>query len=227
MRSVCSVQAWGVSIGKLVFWHWSQPVAYFYVLVCFYCTLDPWQRIFGCIVAAREAIYLISTILAFKICRVYLLLELSFEVKWETVSTWIIYLFAPHNYVALCIARALRTTGARQFVYDVDANGQRLTTGKEACTRSFLCCLLFLVNRQFTPPTVSVQVILKTKSGIILASRTPGGSCALWGGRNFSQTVQVWSRYSCCSEMRIPRSTARLQLGTYLRQGRSSSPRRR
>ena len=137
MKCLCdkSVQAWGVSIGKLVLWHWSQPIAYFYVLFCFYCTLNPWQRIFGCIVAAREGIYLISTILAFKICRVYLLIELSFEVKWEVVSTWIIYLFAPHNYVALCIARALRTTGARQYVYDVDSHGRRLTSGEQACAQ--------------------------------------------------------------------------------------------
>lgn len=75
-------------------------------------------------VCRREGIYLISTLLAFKICRVYLLLELSWEMKWETVSSWIIYLFAPHNYVALCIARALRTTGARRYVYDVAGEGK-------------------------------------------------------------------------------------------------------
>ena len=41
----------------------------------------------------------------------YLLLELGYDATPETVSNWIIYLFAPHNYVALCIARALRTIG--------------------------------------------------------------------------------------------------------------------
>ena len=53
-------QAWGVSIGKLVFWHWSQPLAYFYVLFCFYCTLDKWQRIFGCIVAACVTLHCVT-----------------------------------------------------------------------------------------------------------------------------------------------------------------------
>jgi hypothetical protein len=39
-----------------------------------------------CCVDRREGIYLISTFLALKICRVYLLLELSMEFKLETVS---------------------------------------------------------------------------------------------------------------------------------------------
>jgi drug/metabolite transporter superfamily protein YnfA len=64
-------QAKGVSIGKLMLWHWSQPVAYFYVLYAFFCTLNRWQRIFGCVVAAREGIYLISTLVALQLCPVY------------------------------------------------------------------------------------------------------------------------------------------------------------
>ena len=39
-----------------------------------------------CCINRREGIYLISTFLALKICRVYLLLELSMELKLETVS---------------------------------------------------------------------------------------------------------------------------------------------
>ena len=65
--------------------------------------------------------------------------------KWETVSSWIIYLFAPHNYVALCIARALRTIGARQYVYDALGAGKFAFAMPQPC--QVLLCNLGFVRR--------------------------------------------------------------------------------
>ena len=109
--------------GKMLLWHWTQPLSYFAVFGVYYCSLDDVQRFFGMWVAQREALYLVSTLLALWLNPVYLLLELDGVLRpaaegwaegrcgwWRRVDgaalkKWVLYLLAPHHYVALCVAR--------------------------------------------------------------------------------------------------------------------------
>ena len=59
----------------LLFWHWIQPVTYFVVLAIFSREIDDVQYVLGCLVAVREAIYLISSIACLWLCPAYLLVD--------------------------------------------------------------------------------------------------------------------------------------------------------
>lgn len=102
-------QALSVAIAKLVLWHWSQPVAYLVVLRVYYCDLDPQQVAFAQVVAAREVLYLSTTIVGILLCPSYLLLDIATvwnEAKATTTKLLrvAVYVLTPHNYVALCLA---------------------------------------------------------------------------------------------------------------------------
>ena len=66
------------SLANLLLWHWSQPVVYLSMLVpyrCYVASLGVWQQRFAAIVAAREVLYLFSTLLATWQCPVFLLMD--------------------------------------------------------------------------------------------------------------------------------------------------------
>ena len=73
-------QAIASAVTKLLLWHWSQPVVYLWMLAvyrCFVASLGSWQQRFASIVAAREVLYLCSTLLATWQCPVFLLMDPS------------------------------------------------------------------------------------------------------------------------------------------------------
>jgi hypothetical protein len=110
-------QACGVSITKLVCWHWVQPFCYLWVFSAYYCQLSQTgtisQRNVGEIVAARELLYFATTVTAAFACPVYLLADIS--TVWHeavTLEQKIVrtacYLLTPHNFVALSLANRFR-----------------------------------------------------------------------------------------------------------------------
>jgi hypothetical protein len=110
-------QAVAVSITKLVLWHWSQPIAYLFVFRVYFCELDNEQVIFGLVVAAREVLYLATTLAAAVACPAYLLVDI--RTTWmEACSTKAacgrvaMYILTPHNYVVLCLATHFSERGA-------------------------------------------------------------------------------------------------------------------
>ena len=120
--------------GKMLLWHWTQPLSYFAVLGVYYCSLgDDQHRFIGMVVAVREALYLVSTLLALWLNPAYLLMELgsvwkdelegpvstnycSRSVDLKILKRWTLYLLAPHQYVARCLGRGIRSTRARGCV---------------------------------------------------------------------------------------------------------------
>jgi hypothetical protein len=107
----------------LLLWHWSQPVAYMAVLkgyACFVARLPGnSQKYFATIIAARELLYLATTLFAVFTCPVFLLLDLRTMWK-ETAGNKkargtrvALYTLTPHNYVALCLAN--RFNGGRRI----------------------------------------------------------------------------------------------------------------
>ena len=115
-RELTPRQAAASATIKLVFWHWSQPVVYLSMLLpyrCFIAELGLWQQRFAAIVAAREVLYLCSTLLATWQCPVFLLMDpvtawKEAEHRLEKVMRAAMYVLTPHNYVALCLANRFR-----------------------------------------------------------------------------------------------------------------------
>lgn len=110
-------QAIGVSATKLVCWHWVQPFAYFWVFRSYYCDLSDTgaisQRDVGQIVAAREVLYLGTTVAALLACPVYLLTDITTiwmeaDTTTQKVTRVAAYLLTPHNFVALSLAGRFR-----------------------------------------------------------------------------------------------------------------------
>ena len=135
-------QAVGVSITKLVCWHWVQPAAYLWVFTSYYCQLSDTgtisQRDVGEIVAARELLYLGTTVTGVFACPVYLLLDISTlwkeaETREEKAVRTACYLLTPHNFVAVSLANRFRpeesdgrlsVNGVLQMLFYVAAFGE-------------------------------------------------------------------------------------------------------
>ncbi len=113
-RRMNSRQAVLTSIAKLVLWHWTQPLAYLWVLGIYRCTIDEeWYQYLAALVAARELVYLATTVLAIWFCPVFLLLDPV--TSWREAEPGLralrvaCYVLTPHNYVALCLANKFRS----------------------------------------------------------------------------------------------------------------------
>eukprot|EP01084_Bolivina_argentea_P317305 550135_1 len=95
--------AFTISLTRLVFWHWMQPLLYWFVLYAYWDLLDKGQQILGLIVGGRECIYFILTIFGLCINPTFLMpdLKATWKYKKETIP---IYVIAPHAYVFACVA---------------------------------------------------------------------------------------------------------------------------
>lgn len=108
------VMAICVAILRLVFWHWMQPAMYCLVLYIYSTEISSLQLIFGILVACREVIYVLLTIMALFTNPSFLLVNLS--ANWDNEIAWshllcnplrylIIYVTAPEKFVCYCAFR--------------------------------------------------------------------------------------------------------------------------
>eukprot|EP01043_Picozoa_sp_COSAG02_P027238 COSAG02_NODE_1598_length_11761_cov_15.902418_5_plen_584_part_00 len=112
-RKLTQRQAVSSAVLKLTCWHWSQPIVFLWMLVpyrCYIASLGAWQPRFAAVVAAREVLYLGSTLLAAWKCPVFLLMDpvtawKEAKGRVERVRRAAMYVLTPHNYTALCLAR--------------------------------------------------------------------------------------------------------------------------
>ena len=115
-RGLTHQQALASALTKLLLWHWSQPVAYLLVLWgyrCYVAALGPGQSDLAAVVAARETVYLASTLLGAWQCPVFLLMDPAeawneADSKLEKSVRVATYLLTPHNYTAFCLANRFR-----------------------------------------------------------------------------------------------------------------------
>ena len=106
-------QALASAATKFFLWHWSQPVAYLWlcwVYRCYVAELGPTQTHLAAVVAAREILYLGSTLLAVIACPVFLLLDLrtvwnEAETPLQRFTRLAMYVLCPHNFAALVLAK--------------------------------------------------------------------------------------------------------------------------
>eukprot|EP01084_Bolivina_argentea_P146692 256788_1 len=94
-----------VSSARLLFWHWVQPFLYGFVLYAYWNLLDHIQQILGLIVAGRECIYFILSLIAICINPSYLLLDLRATWFKDDKRFIALYVMAPEKYIAVAIAR--------------------------------------------------------------------------------------------------------------------------
>ena len=108
-----------VSMLRLIFWHWMQPMLYAWVLYAYWDLLDDGQQILASIVAGREALYFLFTLIGLIKNRSYLLVDLRATWKDEDVNgSWsvILYVIAPEKNLFMVIlcdhpAPVVRDTG--------------------------------------------------------------------------------------------------------------------
>ena len=84
-----------------------------FVYRCYVASLGGWQQAFAAVVAAREVLYLGSTVLATWQCPVFLLMDpitgwKEAENCLDRVMRTAMYILTPHNYAALCLANRFR-----------------------------------------------------------------------------------------------------------------------
>eukprot|EP01047_Picozoa_sp_COSAG01_P038669 COSAG01_NODE_3152_length_6498_cov_17.406470_3_plen_786_part_00 len=126
-RALTNRQALASALSKLLMWHWSQPLAYLTVLWgyrCYVAALGETQRRLAAVVAAREVVYLASTLLGVCACPVFLLLDpvaawKEADTKLEKCIRVAMYVLTPHNYVAFCLGNRFR--GCRRLFLGVAA----------------------------------------------------------------------------------------------------------
>ena len=90
---------------KLLFWHVLQPALYFWVFSDAFPALEPMQRVLGCVVAVREAVYLLSVLACTWVNPAFLLVDVGASVRDETGSPGgymflFMYVVAPEKFVA-------------------------------------------------------------------------------------------------------------------------------
>jgi hypothetical protein len=101
-----AVQGWSrrmgvaVSVLRLVFWHWLQPAMYVTSLYAYWDQIDDMQQKLGLVVAAREALYPLLTLVALWRRPIFLLANLS-SPEWR-VQSYLLYVFMPEKFAARC-----------------------------------------------------------------------------------------------------------------------------
>eukprot|EP01045_Picozoa_sp_COSAG04_P017836 COSAG04_NODE_1607_length_6175_cov_6.046906_3_plen_489_part_00 len=177
---------------KLLLWHWAQPLSYFAVLGIYYCALandDAFdnQRVLGLIVAIREALYVLYTLLALWLNPAYLLLELDSVLKpaaegegegrrvdWQAAKRWGLYLLAPHHYVTACLLRWADGAGRECVEFLVRLVGFLQFFG------DFVSAIaLFVFLEQPSPPATLAIGYWLTTAGLVAGA---GGLGLVFGG---------------------------------------------
>ena len=102
-------EALATGIAKLQFWHVLPPVLYFYGFIDAYSTLEPLQRGFGCGVAVREAVYLLSILMCAWINPACLLVDIGASVRdgseprYSGLTSLAIYVLAPERFAVIAL----------------------------------------------------------------------------------------------------------------------------
>ena len=189
-RRMNSRQAVVTSIAKLMLWHWSQPLAYLLVLDAYKCTLeDEWYQGLAALVAARELVYLATTILAVCCCPVFLLLDPV--TSWKEAQPGLralrlaCYVLTPHNYVALCLANKFRS---HRVGFLMLASVQVLADFSSCFT-----LVLTLVSQQRATALVIGYSITATSFIFFFAPMAIASNLGAAISRNQSHLVRVWS----------------------------------
>ena len=95
-------QSMGRAVGalRLVFWHWLQPGMYALSLYAYWDEIDATQQKLGLVVAAREALYPLLTLVALWARPIFLLANLSSPEN--RVKSFLWYVAMPEKYVLAC-----------------------------------------------------------------------------------------------------------------------------
>jgi hypothetical protein len=100
-RGLNKCAAYFISTVVLVCWHWLQPLLYWLCLYLYWDLLDGTQQWLGCVVAGREGVYWLLTVIGCFHNPAYLLIDVM--ATWKDVDRGqvLIYIFSPEKYVYL------------------------------------------------------------------------------------------------------------------------------
>ena len=99
-RGLNKCAAYFVSTVVLVCWHWLQPLLYWLCLYLYWDLLDWGQQRLGCLVAGREGIYWLLTVIGCFTNPAYLLIDIKATWREKHDKQYVLlYIFAPEKYV--------------------------------------------------------------------------------------------------------------------------------
>ena len=138
-----------VSILRLIFFHWSQPIGYGVALYIYYSQLPQVQLILGCVVLFREFLYLILTITAISVNPAYLLVDSTATFQ---SSGWnlLLYIVCPEKFVYFCLGI---NTNIPLFILVL-------------CDLSGIAALITAINSGVTPVPLMIGYGITTLGGI-------------------------------------------------------------
>ena len=112
--------ALSISLLRLVFFHWTQPIGYTIALYMYWRQLTQVQFILGCVVLLRELIYIVLTLIACCVNPAFLLVDSSATLK---SSGWnlLLYIVCPEKFVYFCLG--IRTNVPLCFLILCDLSG--------------------------------------------------------------------------------------------------------
>eukprot|EP01043_Picozoa_sp_COSAG02_P031966 COSAG02_NODE_2113_length_9800_cov_53.566643_8_plen_808_part_00 len=110
-----------LAVLRFFMWHVAQPVAYFVVLLVSFDDLNSTQRKFGMVVAAREGVYLLMTVVCAVISPAFLLVDVIASARtnedppFSGYSFLALYVFAPDKIVSYFTSRCSMEFAAYRF----------------------------------------------------------------------------------------------------------------
>lgn len=180
-RKLTQQQAVSSGVVKLLFWHWSQPVVFLWMLVAYRCviaSLGDEQCWYASVIAAREMLYLASTIAATWCCPVFLLMDPI--TAWQEAPGYLerarraaMWVLAPHNYTALCLSNRFRRQWSFVFM--------GLATIQMAADISSCVALAALIQDAIKGQKAD-QVTLDTPTAIIIGYVTTASGFVMFFG---------------------------------------------
>jgi hypothetical protein len=174
------------AVGRLLFCHWVQPALYWAVFACFYDQIDGAQWGFGWAVAVREALYLLTTLVALYANPAFLLVDVGASVRDVTAGGvgssgygfLALYVLAPEKFVA-CAAYGNGGLGWMCMMILALLGGALL----DLCSVGALIAGLAAGN--LLPGALAVGYAATTLDGLLMLGFW--APCAPWRGRAASE----------------------------------------
>ena len=152
-------QAYTISIFRILFVHWFQPIFYWFIFTAYKDNLDETQIILGYIVGIREIVYIILTIVCLKLNPTYLLVDVIGTLNASKVD-FVTYVFAPEKFIYFCLdLKKIWCCGSDLFLFLLilfDLVG--------------IAALIVAINNQITPPLLMIGYFVTTIGGVMYGS---------------------------------------------------------
>ena len=148
-----------VSIVRLVFWHWLQPLSYAFVLYAYWDLLDEVQMFLALAVGLRECVYFLLTIACLWVTPAFLMVDLRSTYLYYSWWYVVQYVISPVKFVCSTLIRTLNPPIHNEHMMNTGqyVNGSIKITAEIVKTEEQIhrrCCM-----REFRCHDVTITVL--------------------------------------------------------------------